>query len=108
MPELASKVTISKPLSHTGGTGSFFGPEFDGNRLKLREHEDYMRLFGSRPVRFEPGARFEYSNFGFIILGAVIEKVTGQSYYDYVRDQCINQRTWLPQVQSPKVRRCPT
>ena len=35
---------------------------------------------------FEPGARFEYSNSGFIVLGAIIEKVSGQSYYDYVRE----------------------
>lgn len=84
--ELASKVTISELLSHTGGTGDFFGPEFNSHRLELRTHEDYINLFGSRPVRFEPGSRFEYSNFGFLILGAVIDKVSGQSYYDYVRD----------------------
>ncbi len=84
--ELAKKVTISHLLSHMGGTGDFFGPQFDGNRLQLRRYEDYIRLFGIRPVRFEPGTRFEYSNYGFIILGAVIERVTGQSYYDYVRD----------------------
>jgi len=84
--DLASKVTISELLSHTGGTGDFFGPEFDGRRLELRTHEDYIKLLGNRPARFEPGSRFEYSNYGFLILGGVIEKVSGQSYYDYVRD----------------------
>jgi CubicO group peptidase (beta-lactamase class C family) len=84
--ELASKVTISELLSHSGGTGDFFGPEFDRHRLELRTHEDYIKLFGARPVRFEPGSRFEYSNYGFLILGAVIDKVSAQSYYDYVRD----------------------
>ncbi len=84
--ELASKVTISELLSHTGGTGDFFGPEFTSHRLELRQHEDYIALFGNRPVRFEPGSRFEYSNYGFLILGAVINKVSGQNYYDYVRD----------------------
>ena len=83
---LASKVTISELLTHTGGTGDFFGPEFDEYRSELRTHEDYIKLLGGRPVRFEPGSRFEYSNYGFIILGAVIEKVSGQSYYDYVGD----------------------
>jgi CubicO group peptidase (beta-lactamase class C family) len=52
----------------------------------LRAHEDYIRLFGNRPPRFEPGSRFEYSNYGFVILGVVIDKVSGQDYYDYVRD----------------------
>ena len=84
--DLASKVTISELLSHTGGTGELFGPELDKHRLELRTHEDYIRLFGGRPVRFEPGSRWEYSNYGFVILGAVIERVSGLSYYDYVRD----------------------
>jgi CubicO group peptidase (beta-lactamase class C family) len=35
---------------------------------------------------FEPGSRWEYSNYGFVLLGAVIEAVTGESYYDYVRE----------------------
>jgi CubicO group peptidase (beta-lactamase class C family) len=88
--ELASKVTISELLSNTGGTGDFFGPEFNEHRIELRTHEDYIRLFGRRPVRFEPGSRWEYSNYGFVILGAVIDRVSGQSYYDYVRDHIFN------------------
>ncbi len=84
--ELASKVTIRQLLSHTGGTGDFFGPEFNRHLLELRTHEDYIHLFGSRPPRFEPGTRFEYSNYGFVILGALIDRVNGQNYYDYIRD----------------------
>jgi CubicO group peptidase (beta-lactamase class C family) len=82
--ELASKVTVRHLLTHTGGTGDFFGPEFDEHRLELRTHSDYVDLFGGRGVLFEPGSRWEYSNYGFILLGAVIEAVTGESYYDYV------------------------
>jgi D-alanyl-D-alanine carboxypeptidase len=47
---------------------------------------DYIKLYGSRDLAFEPGKQWDYSNYGFILLGAIIEKVTGQSYYDYVRD----------------------
>jgi len=84
--EVASKVTVRHLLSHTGGTGDIFSPEFERNRLKLRTHRDYVKLYGSRGLTHEPGARFEYSNFGFILLGALIERVSGLSYYDYVRN----------------------
>lgn len=83
--DMASKVTIQQLLTHTGGTGDFFGPEFDKHRLELKTLQDYINLYQSRPVEFEPGSRFEYSNYGFLLLGVIVEKVSGQSYYDYVR-----------------------
>jgi CubicO group peptidase (beta-lactamase class C family) len=84
--DVATKVTIYHLLTHTGGTGDIFGPEFQAHRLELRTLDDYVKLYGSRPLPFEPGSKWEYSNYGFILLGAVIEKASGQSYYDYVRD----------------------
>jgi CubicO group peptidase (beta-lactamase class C family) len=79
-------VTIHNLLTHTGGTGDFFGPEFDKHRLELRTLQDYVKLCGQRDVRFEPGSRWEYSNYGFLLLGVLIEKVSGQNYYDYVAE----------------------
>jgi len=84
--EVAAKVTVRHLLTHTGGTGDIFGPEFDQHRLQLREHRDYLKLYGSRGLTQKPGTRFEYSNYGFVLLGALIEHVSGESYYDYVRD----------------------
>lgn len=84
--EVAAKVTVRHLLTHTGGTGDIFGPEFEEHRLTLREHRDYLKLYGSRGLTHEPGARFEYSNYGFVLLGALIERVSGVSYDDYVRD----------------------
>jgi D-alanyl-D-alanine carboxypeptidase len=85
--DVASKVTVRHLLTHTGATGDFFGPEFEQNRRALRELSDYVKLYGSRGLDGEPGQRFRYSNYGFILLGALIEKVTGMSYYDYVRSR---------------------
>ena len=84
--DVASKVTIEQLLSHTGGTGDIFGPDFDKQRLSLKTLQDYVKLYGNRALEFEPGSRWQYSNYGFLLLGVLIEKVSGQSYYDYVRD----------------------
>jgi D-alanyl-D-alanine carboxypeptidase len=84
--DIATKVTIHQLLTHTGGTGDFFGPEYDKHRLELKTLNDYLKLFGARGPKFEPGSKWEYSNYGFLLLGAIIERVSGQSYYDYVRD----------------------
>ena len=83
--DVATKVTIRHLLTHTGGTGDIFTPEYETRRLEMREIGDYVKLFGSRELGFEPGSKWAYSNYGFILLGAVIEKVSGVSYYEYVR-----------------------
>ena len=83
---LAARVTIRELLSHTGGTGDIFTPEYEAHRLETRTLADYVKLFGNRPVRFEPGTRMEYSNYGFILLGRIIELVSGMPYESYVRE----------------------
>jgi CubicO group peptidase (beta-lactamase class C family) len=83
--DVATKVTVRHLLTHSGGTGDIFGPEFDAHRLELQEHRDYVALFGKRAPEFEPGSRDSYSNYGYVLLGALIEAVSGTSYYDYVQ-----------------------
>jgi D-alanyl-D-alanine carboxypeptidase len=84
--EVAEKVTLHHLLTHTGGTGDIFGPDFATNITKLRSHDDYVALYGQRGLEFEPGSKWAYSNYGMLLLGVVIEKVSKQSYYDYVQD----------------------
>lgn len=83
---VASMVKVRHLLSHTGGTGDIFGPEFDAHRLELKTLQDYVKLYGQRDLRFEPGMKWEYSNYGFLLLGVLIEKVSGKSYYDFVAE----------------------
>jgi len=84
--DIATKVTIQQLLTHTGGTGDFFGPQFDAHRLELKTLQDYLKLYGERAPEFEPGSRWEYSNYGFLMLGVVVERVSGKNYYDYVSE----------------------
>jgi CubicO group peptidase (beta-lactamase class C family) len=85
--DVANTVTIHHLLTHTSGLGDIFGPRYDAERESLHTLDDYLRLFMDEPLRFEPGARHEYSNAGFIVLGLIIEAVTGQDYFDHVREQ---------------------
>jgi D-alanyl-D-alanine carboxypeptidase len=82
--DVSSKVSIEQLLTHTGGTGDIFGPQFDQHRKDLRTLQDYVNLYGTRGLQFTPGSRWEYSNYGFLLLGVVVERVSGKSYYDYV------------------------
>jgi CubicO group peptidase (beta-lactamase class C family) len=82
--EVASKVTPHHLLTHTGGTGDIFGPQFMANRTELRTTGDYLRLYGTRGLQFAPGAQHVYSNYGFLLLGALVERVGGTSYDDHV------------------------
>ena len=83
-PDIASHVTVNNLLTHTGGTGDIFTPEFDAHRLELKDARDYVAIFGSRAPKFAPGTQTEYSNYGFMLLGRIVELVSGQSYDAYI------------------------
>lgn len=81
-----AKATIRQLLQHRGGTGDTrILARGDGdNRERVRTIADIIALNGKRAPAFPPGSRSEYSNYGFVLLGAVIERVSGENYYDYV------------------------
>lgn len=83
----AEKVTIRHLVTMKSGVGDFFGEKFMAMpKDKLRKNSDFIPLFSDKPLAFEPGTNEQYSNGGYILLGAIIEKITGKSYYDYVRE----------------------
>jgi len=53
---------------------------------RFKSLDDYFTFFANDSLAFEPGKEFRYSSSGFIILGAIIEKVSGQNYFDYVTE----------------------
>ena len=83
--QIAAQVTARMLLSHTGGTGEIFGPQFAANRLQLRSNADYVKLYGARGPEFSPGSRDGYSNYGYVLLGQIIEKVSGEPFDEYLQ-----------------------
>jgi CubicO group peptidase (beta-lactamase class C family) len=82
------KVTVRHLLEMRSGIGDFFGERFDATpKDRFRTNADFLPMFAADPLAFEPGSRWRYSNGGYIVLGAIVEKLTGQSYYDYVRER---------------------
>jgi D-alanyl-D-alanine carboxypeptidase len=87
-PEVAKKITLQQLLDHTSGLGDIFGPRFaETAKTRLRTLADYLPLFAGQPLLFKPGSEQRYSNAGYIVLGLVIERVTGKSYDDAVRER---------------------
>ncbi|HQR08451.1 MAG TPA: serine hydrolase domain-containing protein [Gemmatales bacterium] len=83
---VAEKVTIHHLLTHTSGLGHYWNEKFRAKMPTLRTVSDFLPLFVDEPLKFEPGSHMLYSNAGFIVLGLIIEKVSRQTYYDYVRE----------------------
>ena len=84
--EVASKVTVRQLLQHRGGIGDIFGDAYDkADKSKLRRVSDWIPLFQDKPLAFEPGTKQQYSNGGYVLLGAIVEKASGEDYYDYIR-----------------------
>jgi CubicO group peptidase (beta-lactamase class C family) len=83
-----SKVRIEHLLSHTSGLGSYFNDTYERMaRQLLRKVDDYKPLVAEETLAFEPGTKWQYSNTGFLLAGAVIEAVTGRDYFDVVRER---------------------
>lgn len=82
-PEAWKKVTIRQLLHHTSGLPDYINEEFDASsNLPLESH--LQRIY-SRPIVFEPGAKWEYSNTGYMLLGLIVDKVSPNGFYDVLR-----------------------
>ena len=87
--EAAKKIQIKHLLSHTAGLGGYFSPRYQKlARDQIRTVDDMMKLAreDEKDIKFEPGSKWQYSNTGMMVLGKVIEIASGQSYFDYVRE----------------------
>lgn len=99
--DVAQKVTIHHLLTHTGGTGDYAVPEYRARAAEIKEHKDFVELLGARGLGFEPGTKWEYSNYGMVLLGRIIEVVSGQSYNDYIGDHVLSPAGMEPMPEPP-------
>jgi CubicO group peptidase (beta-lactamase class C family) len=83
--ETAAKITVRHLLEHSAGLGDIFSEEFfHSSKALYRTPSDFFPLFADRPLDFEPGTGQSYSNAGFMVLGAIVEAVSGQPFDEYV------------------------
>ena len=85
--DVRDEVTVRHLFVHASGVGDYFTEEWLATPMgALRDHQDYIEIWGPKPLEFEPGEGQSYSNFGFTILGALIESASGQPYFDYIAE----------------------
>ena len=85
-PVISGKIQIKHLLTHTSGLGDYFRDAYIQCTVPFfRGLEDYKSLVVDDTLLFEPGARFSYSNTGMLLLGVVIENVTNDNYFDYLK-----------------------
>ncbi len=84
-PTQGHKITIEHLLTHTSGIKSYTSlPEWLPLWRKDMTMKELIDLFKDKPMEFAPGDSWNYNNSAFVLLGAIIEKITGQSYGDFV------------------------
>ena len=84
---VADSVTVKHLLDHRSGWAAYWdNPVWNTRRAELRSLDDYMAFIKDIPLDFEPGSRKQYSNTGYEVLGAIVQKASGRSYFDYMRD----------------------
>ncbi|HMO58348.1 MAG TPA: serine hydrolase domain-containing protein [Roseiflexaceae bacterium] len=98
MPQYAPEITIAHLLNHTSGIPDYLDEDlitdFDNFSVGIPWYEllgprDYLAVFPDAPMKFAPGERFSYSNGGYILLGVVIEAISGMRYQEFVEQQVL-------------------
>ncbi len=86
-PAAWDKVTIYNLLTHTSGIPSFTGfPDYESTEATPTTPEKLVARFRDKPLEFQPGEKFAYDNSGYVLLGYLIEKISGQTYAQFVQE----------------------
>jgi len=80
-------VTIHQLLTHTSGLNNFYVVNLDKIRnSEYKKISDFVPLFVNDTLLSNPGTKYDYSATGFVVLGLIIEKVSGKNFYDFLKD----------------------
>lgn len=92
--DIDEKITVKQLLSHTSGIPDYFDESImseydelwkDYPNYKIRKSSNLIPLFINKPMMYPPGERFQYNNTGFVVLGLIIEKITGELFDEYLK-----------------------
>lgn len=86
-PAAWDKITIFNLLTHTSGIPNFTSfPDYRKLEPFAATREELVTRFRDKPLDFQPGEKWSYSNSGYVLLGYLIEKISGESYAQFVQD----------------------
>lgn len=84
------KITVKMLIEMKAGLGDYGrNPVYNSNKLKFISVSDFLEFIKDEPLLFEPGTGQEYSNSGYVVLGGIIEQVTGKSYKENVEERLL-------------------
>lgn len=92
-PHFNQEITVHHLLTHSSGIADYFDEETMDDfevlwtirpMYSLRRLSDFIPMFCDQPMKFAPGSRFHYNNAGYIMLGLLVEKLSGMPFTDYV------------------------
>lgn len=88
--DMASRISIGHLLNHRSGLTDVFTAEYRQNPLAFKTISEKLELLKNEPLLFEPGSERRYSNYGYIVLGAILEKVTGKPFETLLQENIFN------------------
>jgi CubicO group peptidase (beta-lactamase class C family) len=88
-PEYGCKIHVRNLLTHTSGLPDYEGLMPKGTTLQLNDLDVLQLLLGTKSPKFAVGEKFEYSNSAFVLLGLIVEQVSGRPFHEFVRDEIL-------------------
>ena len=83
----SDKITIQQLVTHSSGMGDIFGEKYFATPpASLKRLSDYVQFFANAPLQFSPGQGNAYSNAGYVVLGLIVEKLSGREFHEYLRE----------------------